>query len=917
VQAGKSGTLYLLDRDNLGGYASSDHVVQEQLNAVGDTGVWSSPAYWNGTVYYWGRNDTLKAFPLVNGSLSTAPTKSLEASAYPGSTPSISANGSSQGIVWTIDSENVLTGPAILEAHDAGNVATTLYTSVDNPGRDSAGLAVKFTVPTVTNGKVYVGTAGEIDVYGLLSSAKQTAAPVFTPVTGTFTGTESVTIADSTANASLYYTTNGTIATTGSTPYIGPIQVGSTETLHAIASVQGQLLSAQSFATYTATTQAAAVVFSMPAGTYASAQSVTLSDATPKAAIHFTLDGSTPTVSSTLYSAPIVFDATLTIRTIAVAAGFTASPVASATYTIQPGISFPLGFAASTGLMILNGSADLNDSRLQLTNGLTNEAGSAWFHLPVNIQTFTTTFTFQLSNPYGNGMTFAIQNNPAATKALGGDAGQLGSATISRSVAVKFDLYNSAGEGSDSTGLYLNGASPTVPAIDLSSTGINLHSDDTMSVTLIYDGTTLNMTISDLVTGAAWSTNWLVNIPATIGSYTAYMGFTGATGKQTASQKILTWTYANSVGVETVATPTISPVAGSYRNAQSVAIAESTRDATIYYTTNGTTPTSDSTRYTGPFSVTGSETVKAFAVASRLTASPSATVSYTITNPTQTASPVFAPGQGIYSSEQTLTMTDASPGSILYYTLDGSVASTSSTKYKGPIPITVALHVNAVAQAPGLTVSGTTGANFSLTVAAPVLSPPGNTYTVPQTISISDATPGALIFYTTDNSLPTSVSKLYSGPITVDASEHVNVLGVHAGYANSRVVQNNYVIMPSANALPIGNLEQAIDAMTGSATVSQKDNLFISGWAADYNDNGPAKTVQVLIDKKVAGLATLGEARPDVAAYYNNPAWEDTGYSLIEPALNLSVGQHSISSVATDSLGLTQSFGPLVIQVTP
>ncbi len=546
VQTGKSGTLFLLNRDNLGGYNTSDQVVQTILNAVGGTGAWSSPAYWNGTVYYWGRIDHLKAFPLVNGRLSTTPTESSELENYPGSTPSISANGSSQGIVWTIDSEDLNTGPSILEAHDASNVATTLYASNMNPARDAAGPAVRFTVPTIANGKVYVGTGDEIDIYGLLNSVTTAPAPVFTPGSQSFAGTINVSITDANLNATIYYTTNGSPANTSSNLYQGPITVGSTETIYAIASVSGQELSGQSSATYTSTNQTKAVAFSLPSGTYSALQVVSLSDPTSNATIYYTTNGSTPTTGSNIYSTPITVHTTETITAMAVAPGSNASPVTAATYKIdegQTGISFPEGFAESAGLITQNGSTDLDDSRLQLTNGLTSEAGSAWFNTPVNIQTFTTTFTFQLSNPNGNGITFAIQNSPAGANALGGSAADLGYAPIASSVAIKFELLDGAGADVDSTGLYVNGALPASPAMNIRP--INLHSGDSMSVTLVYNGSTLNMTITDLVTSQVWSTSWTVNIPATIGSATAYVGFTGSTSSQAASQKILTWNYVN------------------------------------------------------------------------------------------------------------------------------------------------------------------------------------------------------------------------------------------------------------------------------------------------------------------------------------------------------------------------------------
>ncbi len=689
VQVGKSGTMFLLNRDNLGGYnTTADQGVQEQTYAVGGTGAWSSPAYWNGNVYYWGRVDKLKSFPLVNGLLGTTPTESSETYGYPGATPSISANGSTQGIVWSIDSEATATnGPAVLQAHDASNVATTLYSSTTNAARDTAGTAVKFTVPTVANGKVYVGAASEVDFYGLLNGITQTSAPSISPGTESYNLSVSVTITDATPGAAIYYTTDGTAPTTSSTLYTGPITVTSTETINAIASASGYLISAQASATFTNVSQATAVVFSIPTGTYGSTQSLTLTDTTASAAIYYTTDGSTPTTASTLYTGAISVASTETVTAIAVAPGVSNSVPLSQTYTIIPGltgVSYPIGFAASTGTVILNGSTTLNDTRLQLTNGGTGQAGSAWYYQPLNIQSFTSDFTFQLSNPVGDGITFAIENDPKGFYALGLNGSGKGYQNITKSIAIKFDLVNSGTTGANSTGLYLNGAAPTTPFISLNGTGINLLSDDTMSVHLTYNGTTLTMTMTDLVTAAVWSTSWTVNIPSTVGANTAYVGFTGGTGAYTASQKILTWSLYN-VSATAAATPTFTPAAGSYTTAQTVSMASLTPAASIYYTTNGTTPTTSSTLYSAPITVSTSETVKAIATATGYSASNVASAVYTIGG--TAATPTFTPGGGSYTSAQTVSIADATTGATIYYTTNGSAPTTSSTVYTGPITV--------------------------------------------------------------------------------------------------------------------------------------------------------------------------------------------------------------------------------------
>lgn len=172
VGASKPGTIYLLNRDNMGHYcsgcSSDTQIVQSLPGAV--TSSFCTPAYWNGNVYFLGVGDFLKAFSLTNGMLSTSPTSHAPTTfGYPGATPSISASGTTHAIVWALQNDAAGSGPAVLHAYDATNVATELYNSNQAAGgRDTAGVAVKFTVPTVVNGKVYVGTSGELDAFGLL-----------------------------------------------------------------------------------------------------------------------------------------------------------------------------------------------------------------------------------------------------------------------------------------------------------------------------------------------------------------------------------------------------------------------------------------------------------------------------------------------------------------------------------------------------------------------------------------------------------------------------------------------------------------------------------------------------------------------------------------------------------------------------
>lgn len=557
IQAGKQGSLYVVNRDKMtndgshycNGCTSDPEIIQ---TVSGSGGLWSMPSYWNGNVYTWGNGSNLKAFSLINGRLSVSPTsQSAESSGFPGSTVAISSNGTTNGIVWAVESDAYNTnGPAILRAYDATDVATLLFASNLAGTGNTLGPAVKFVVPVVTNGKVYVGAQSEVDVFGIINPANQAVSPTFNPPAGSYAGSISVTITTSTPGASIYYTTDGTAPSTASTLYTGPVALSVTTTLKAIAVTAGLIQSDDSSAAYVLSSQTAPPNFTPSPGTYVSAQSVTLTDDTTGATIYYTTDNSTPTHSSAVYSAAIPVASSKTIRAIASAPSLSDSGVVSGVFNINLNgttpINFGLGFS-SPACMQFNGSTKLDDSRLQLTDGGGNEAGSAFCTTQVDVRGFTTDFTFQLSDANADGITFTLQNAPAGAAALGAAGGALGMSGITNSVSVKFDLYNNNGEGDDSTGIYTGGVEPFTPAVDLTSSGIDLHSGDTMAVHIAYDGTNLTMTITDAVVNATFTQSWPINIPAAIGGNLAFAGFTGGTGGLSASQKIESWTFVSSV----------------------------------------------------------------------------------------------------------------------------------------------------------------------------------------------------------------------------------------------------------------------------------------------------------------------------------------------------------------------------------
>ncbi len=166
VGAGKDANIYVVDRDNMGKFnPNNNNAIYQELVGVLPGGVWANPAYFNQTVYYGSVGHALKAFPISNAMLASSPSSQTSTSfQFPGALSTVSANGTSNGIVWAVENSN----PAVLHAYDATNLANELYNSNQAGSRDQFGPGNKFITPVVVNGKVFVGTQTGVAEFGLL-----------------------------------------------------------------------------------------------------------------------------------------------------------------------------------------------------------------------------------------------------------------------------------------------------------------------------------------------------------------------------------------------------------------------------------------------------------------------------------------------------------------------------------------------------------------------------------------------------------------------------------------------------------------------------------------------------------------------------------------------------------------------------
>jgi hypothetical protein len=497
VVGGKSGVLYVIDRDDLGGYNPfHDEVVNAVVNPSGHTtapnvvsGLLSTPVYYNGKLYVVsGYNGPAYAFTMNSmGILTPSSVTAITGFGYLPGTPSLSANAGTNGILWLMDRAGNK-----IRAYDANSLSTELWNSGQAPGGvDNLGAVIKFAPPTIANGSVYVGTVDSLVGYGLKAPAD--AAPLAPVII------ESAALSATAVNLKW---SDATLQPNIATSYI--------------------IESSTDNAAFTQIGVAAA-----------SARAISIGGLSGSTTYYFRIRGINP-VGTSLDSNTVIV--TTNAQTSA--------------------IDFSTGFGDSAAsLLHLNGAARLQDGMLFLTTNQPNQRASAWSLTQVDITQFSTEFDFTLNGtwPLGSGFTFALHRDTPTSLGIGGSGLGYGAAApggnggIPSSVAVKF-AYD--------TGLFINGAAPIGNTIDLVGGGINiLTSYNPMHASMTYNGTTLTVCITDLATHDSATQSYAVNIPAILGGGSAWVGFTGGTGALFANEIIQAWEFHSS----SPASPSTSP----------------------------------------------------------------------------------------------------------------------------------------------------------------------------------------------------------------------------------------------------------------------------------------------------------------------------------------------------------------------
>jgi hypothetical protein len=538
------------------------------------------------------------------------------------------------------------------------------------------------------------------------------AMPAFSIPGATYQGAQNVQITSSTPAAKIYYTIDGSTPTNASPLYAAaiPLAVGTTTTIKAIAAATGFLDSDVATATYivekVAVPQAAAPTFTPPGGTFTTAQTVSIASASLGVEIHYTVDGNDPNAGSPIYAAPIAVSITTTIKAIAIhpQGNFTPSPISAATYTISalpiaaaPTFT-PPGGTYTTAQVVTIGSTTPAATIYYTTDGSAPTAASTAYTVPINISSSMTLRAFATAAGYSNSAiidaAYVIQttNPPAAAPS-----------------------FNPAG-----------GTYTAVQTVTITTT--------TAGATIYYtqDGNdpTAGSPVYSVPIQVAWN--------QTLKAMAVAAGFSPS--------PITSATYTINLPQPQAVAPTITPNGGTFTAPEQVTIATAEPGGVILYTTDGTLPTAVNGQiYTTPFTVSASTTVSAITtVTGKLPSNPTTAV-FTITiAPNQVQPAVVIPPSTTSNNALQVTMTSATPGATICYTVDGTAPTCaangsctgSSGTYNGatgltvdgnrpaPAPAGTPTQVRAIACAAGLTAQATpTTATYTFQTAAATFQP--------------------------------------------------------------------------------------------------------------------------------------------------------------------------------------------------
>jgi RHS repeat-associated protein len=672
-------------------------------------------------------------------------------------------------------------------------------------------------------------------------------------------------------------------------------------------------------------------------GTFASAQTVTLSTSPSDATIRYTTNGSAVTESSPAYSSSFVLSSSATLRVKAFKSGYNASGEASTGFTINiPTVSTPTispNGGTFTSAQTVSLSTSTSGATIRYTtNGSSVTASSPAYSSPfvvsgdatVKARAFKTGFTDSGEASAG----FTIRP-PAATPTISPNGGTFTSAqTVSLSTSTSGATIRYTTNGSSVTASSPAYSSPFVVSSDATvkarafktgftdsgevSAGFTINIPASFSATLNPSTTgNYNLQWSGATFGVVVVSEVVNGVKSSVGGG-ASSGSIPITGKPSGRYTYILEQKTPGVGsgygaptqtiyvdvnlpTPTVSTPTISPNGGTFTSAQTVTLGVSPSDATIRYTTNGSAVTESSLAYSSPFVLSSSATLRVKAFKSGYNASGEASTGFTINIPT-VSTPTISPNGGTFTSAQTVTLGASPSDATIRYTTNGSAVTTSSPTYSGTFTVGNTSTIKAKAFKTGYNDSGEASASFTInvpTVIAPVITPNGGEFIPNSTaISIASSSLGAIIRYTTDGSTVTASSPLYVGAFTLASNATVKAKAFKANYLDSEettaIFTKTTALIFTANPSPsttgsyVINWDNANAGLVQVSEIISGTKVTLSGGSASGSSSVSGKPdgrYEYVLEQLTPGVGSGQGAAPktifvDVALPVNTPRVE-------------------------------------------
>jgi len=468
------------------------------------------------------------------------------------------------------------------------------------------------------------------------------APPIADPIGGTYPTTQQVTLSTITPGASIYYTTDGTIPTIASTKYTSKIFISTTTTLNAktftVSGNESELMTE-----YYVITVIETPVANPGAGTYSSPQTIALTCGTPDTNIYYSIQyTSGGSVEKTLYTSPILISESGTLQAQATKTGYNPSAIMVEKYKIE-GVSTPIA-NPGTGIYSVPQTVALSTITIgadiyYTIDGTTPTTSSTLYSSPINVNTSITLKAIAVKDGNSSG--------------------------------VMIEKYEITGQAGTPVANPIGGTYNTPQNVSLSSS--------TLGANIYYtlDGSTPSID------------SLLYSSPINVDSNLTIKAIALKNGYDQSNLMIENYSI-----IEQASTPIANPLGGAYVLAQNVSLSTSTIGADIYYTLNGSTPITSSTLYTSPININSNKTLKAIAAMSGYLDSNVMVENYIIGAKVEI--PVANPVPGTYNVAQDITLTSSTPDAKIYYTIDGSIPTSSSTLYTSPISISSTTTLNAI-----------------------------------------------------------------------------------------------------------------------------------------------------------------------------------------------------------------------------